>query len=110
MAAPVPYEFQRGETISVVLDCAEADRSLVTAVTAAMKPSLVDRFAINQAAAAIPFTVATTATGWLVTLSATASAALAKGLYFLDAYLTVAGGVEISPVARIKIQDSVTGG
>ena len=92
-------EFRIGEDLAVALDAAAGDTATVTSVTASMKPAkaAANRLVLDDAAAAIPLTVASRAeAGWTLALSAAASAALEPGIYGIDARLAFPGGVEIT--------------
>jgi hypothetical protein len=91
--------FRLGEDIAVALDVVSGSAAAVTAVAATMKPArpLANRLVLDDAAPGVALTVtAQGTTGWLITLPFAASAALAPGLYGIDARLTFAGGVEIT--------------
>jgi hypothetical protein len=91
--------FRIGEDISVALDAIAGDPATVSAISARMKPAKAsgNRLVLDDSAAPITLTVASQgAAGWLVSLSNAASAALAPGIYGIDARLTVTGGVEMT--------------
>ncbi len=91
--------FRIGEDIAVALDAIEGDTGLVTAITAKMKPAKViaNRIVLDDAATGIAMTITSQGpAGWLVSLSAATTAALAAGIYGIDARLTVSGAVEMT--------------
>lgn len=92
-------EFRLGEDIAVALDATAGDPATVTAISARMKSAKVlgNRLVLDDSAS--PIDLAVTANGlegWLIALDHTASAALAPGIYGIDAKLTIAGGIEIT--------------
>ncbi len=94
-------EFRLGEDIVVAIDALSGDTAGVTAITASMKPAMVsgNRVVLDDAAAAVTMSVAPqspTSGGWTLSLSSTASAALATGAYGIDAKITMGGAVEIT--------------
>lgn len=91
-------EFRVGEDIALALEVADGDASLVSAITAAMKPAkiMANRPVLDEAAPATALTVAAEPAGWTVSLPSAASAGLTPGIYGIDARLEVAGGVEIT--------------
>jgi hypothetical protein len=110
-----PYVFQRGETVSLALEAVSGDPLMVSAVTAAMKPLAPGRATPDpEAAVAATFSVTFVAAGggdparWLLTLSAVESAALAAGSYAADARLVIGGGVAITDMVRLRLEDAVT--
>ena len=94
-------EFRVGEDIAVALDAVSGDTVQVTAISVAMKPALVadNRLTLDDAEPAIALSVspqAAAGAGWTIALAGAQSAALAPGLYGIDARLTIAGGVVIT--------------
>jgi len=92
-------EFRIGEDVAVALEATSGDPGLVTAITARMKPAKVasNRLALDDTASAIVLTVSPLSIGgWTVSLSSASSAALAPGIYGIDAKLSFAGGTEIT--------------
>lgn len=91
--------FRIGEDIAVALDAVTGDPAAVTAISAKMKPAkiIANRMELDHDAAGITMTVNPQgAAGWLIALSAATTAALAPGLYGIDARLTLAGAVEMT--------------
>lgn len=91
--------FRIGEDIAVALDAVSGDPGSVTAITAKMKPAKVvaNRLVLDDAAADIAMTVTSQGSaGWLIALPAASTAALAPGVYGIDARLTLPGAVEIT--------------
>jgi hypothetical protein len=91
--------FRIGEDIAVALDAIAGDTGLVSAITASMKPAMVvaNRIVLDDAATGIVMTVTSQgASGWLVSLPAANTAALAAGIYGIDARLTLSGAVEMT--------------
>lgn len=92
-------EFRLGEDLAVALDATSGDTALVTALTARMKPARItgNRLVLDDEAPAIALDVAARgAAGWTLSLAGAATAALAPGLYGLDARLAFAGATEIT--------------
>ena len=92
-------EFRLGEDLAVALDAATGDTALVTAVTARMKAAHVagNRLVLDDDGVGTALDVAERgADGWTLSLTSAATAALAPGLYGIDARLAFAGGVEIT--------------
>jgi hypothetical protein len=92
-------EFRLGEDVAVALDAANGDTALVTAVAARMKPARVtgNRLVLDDDDAGTALAVVPRgADGWTLSLSAAATAALAPGLYGIDARLAFGGAVEIT--------------
>ena len=92
-------EFRLGEDLAVALDAASGDTALVTALTARMKPARVasNRLGLDDDAPGIALEIASRgADGWTLSLTAAATAALAPGLYGIDARLAFAGATEIT--------------
>ena len=103
------YTFHRGETLSLALDAVTGDPASVTAITAALKPLAAGRTSVDATAPATALSVAANGTtGWTLTLSATACAALVPGSYSADARLTVGTGVVITDPVAIRIVEGVT--
>lgn len=102
-------EFRIGEDVILALDAVSGDPSTVAAIAAAIKPAFVgdNRLALRDEADALAMAVAPQADpadGWTLSLSAAQSAALAPGLYGIDARLTIGGGVEITePTAFVSL-------
>jgi len=91
--------FRIGEDLAVALDAAAGDTAEVTAISARMKPAEVlgNRLVVDHDAAGIALAVASRGSdGWTLSLAAAQTAALAPGLYGIDARLTFAGAVEIT--------------
>lgn len=91
--------FRIGEDLSVALDAIAGDTGTVTAITAQMKPAkvLANRIVLDDTAVGIAMTVTSRgADGWLVSLPAAATAALAAGIYGIDARLTLSGAIEMT--------------
>ena len=91
--------FRIGEDVAVALDALTGDTATVTAISARMKPAKVtaNRIVLDDSASAIAMQVTAQVTdGWIVSLSHTATAALAAGVYGIDAKLTISGGVEMT--------------
>jgi hypothetical protein len=92
-------EFRIGEDLAVALDAAAGDTSTVTAITARMKPAEVagNRLVLDHEAVGVALTVTPRdSDGWILSLAAAETAALAPGLYGIDASLAFAGAVEIT--------------
>lgn len=91
-------EFRIGEDIGLALEVTSGDMALVSAITAAMKPARIaaNRPVLDDGAPAIALGVAPDTAGWTLSLASTATAALAPGIYGIDARLEIAGGVEIT--------------
>ena len=94
-------EFRIGEDLAVALDVTAGDPATVTAISAKMKPTLVStsRLVLDEAAAAITLSVAPqspASAGWTIALGAAQSAALAPGVYGIDARLTIGASVEMT--------------
>jgi hypothetical protein len=92
-------EFRIGEDIALALEPAAGDPLTVTGITARMKPALVsgNRLALDDTAAGTAMQVASQgAEGWVLSLDHGATAALAAGLYGIDARLVFADAVEIT--------------
>lgn len=92
-------EFRLGEDLAVALDATTGDTALVAALTARMKPARVagNRLVLDDDAAGTALDVtARGSEGWTLSLTGTATAALAPGLYGIDARLAFAGAVEIT--------------
>ena len=103
------HTFHRGETLSLALDAVTGDPASVTAITAALKPLAAGRTSVDATAPATALSVAANGTtGWTLTLSATACAALVPGSYVADARLTVGTGVVITDPVAIRIVEGVT--
>jgi hypothetical protein len=110
-----PFIFQQGETISLALDAVTGDPADVLAISAVMKALPPGRTSVSQSApVAATFTVTPRAAagdippGWVMTVSAAASALLTAGSYLADARLEVAGGVIITDSIGLRIRPSVT--
>ena len=110
-----PYIFQRGETVSLVLDALSGDPASVSAITAQLKAVAQGRLSVApDAPVAASFSITPRAaiddlpSGWTLTIPASLSATLAAGFYAADARLEVAGGVIITDQVAIRIRDSVT--
>lgn len=91
--------FRIGEDLAVALDAIAGDTGQVTAIAAKMKPAKVvaNRLVLDDAAAGIAMAVATQGpAGWTVSLPASATAALAPGIYGIDARLSLSGAVEMT--------------
>jgi hypothetical protein len=95
----VPFEFARGETISLALDAVEGDPALVSAVTAALKPVGAGGTVVvagPQAAALFVVSLRAAAeddpAGWTLTIGAAESQALKAGLYRADARIEMGAG------------------
>ena len=91
--------FRIGEDIAIALDATSGDTGLVTAITAQMKPAKVvaNRIVLDDAATGMAMTVTSQGlAGWLISLPAAATAALAAGIYGVDARLTLSGAVEMT--------------
>ena len=109
--------FQRGETVSflagVVLG-AVGDVSVLP--TAKLKPMKAGRSAVPgpDVASVHNFTVTPSPAqgdvpaGWLITLTAAQTAALAAGTYVTDIRIAVAGGVYISEPVAFRLENPVT--
>jgi len=109
------YIFQRGETVSLALAVVSGDPTVVTSVTAAVKPvtaghstpdptvPVAANFSVSFAAA-----LGDEPARWLLTLAPATSAALTAGSYFADARLVVAGGVCITETVALTLRDAVT--
>ena len=103
------YTFQRGETLSLALDILTGDAASVTAITAALKPLAAGRTGVDASAPATALSVAANGTsGWTLTLSAAACAALTPGSYVADARLVSASGVVITDPVAVRIVEAVT--
>ena len=113
------YSFPRGETILLAWQVLAGDPTLLSAATAALRPALaVDPSRVDPAQAKVAdFTVALQAadTGgawpafWLLTLSATACAAVALGNYLVDLRLTFADGtVQTTNPVQLTITEPAT--
>lgn len=91
-------EFRIGEDLAIALEATSGDPDLVTAISARMKPAkaVANRLALDDAASGIVLQVTPDAQGWTVRLPSASSAALAPGLYGIDARLSFASGVEIT--------------
>lgn len=92
-------EFRLGEDLAVALDAATGDPTLVTFLTARMKPARVaaNRLTLDDDAPGTALAVTQRGSdGWTLSLSAAETAALAPGLYGIDARLAFAGAVEIT--------------
>lgn len=92
-------EFRLGEDLAVALDAATGDTALVNALTARMKPARVasNRLVLDDDAPGVALDVAARGgEGWTLSLPGAATAALAPGLYGIDARLAFAGAVEIT--------------
>lgn len=94
-------EFRIGEDLAIALDATAGDPATVTAISAKMKPALVStsRLALDDAATAIVLAVAPqvpASAGWTITLPAAQTAALAAGVYGIDARLTIGSGIEMT--------------
>jgi hypothetical protein len=110
-----PYTYQRGETISLALDAVTGDPTLVTAISAAMKPVPPGR---SEASANAPFAASFSVSprsalgdepaGWTLTIPAVVSASLSPGAYVADARLEVAGGVIVTESVAIRLRQSVS--
>lgn len=110
-----PYNFQRGETISLALDAVSGDPLSVTAISAVMKAVTPGRSSVNAGApVAATFTLTPRAAagdippGWTLTIPAVISAGLIAGAYLADAKLSVAGGVIVTESVAIRIKESVS--
>jgi hypothetical protein len=101
------YGFQRGETISVMLEAVgatDADLAFVQSVAAVLKPASAGRAVPpRDTPAAATFSVAQhggdvgqgVAAGWTLTLSAETSDTLEPGSYVTNASLTLVGGTVV---------------
>jgi hypothetical protein len=91
-------EFRIGEDLGIALEVTAGDMTQVSAVSAAMKPARIaaNRPVLDASAAPIALTVASGAAGWTLSLPSATTAALAPGIYGIDARLEIAGGVEIT--------------
>lgn len=92
-------EFRLGEDLAVALDAATGDTAPVTALTARMKPARVasNRLVLDDDAPGTALDVAPRGSeGWTLSLTGAATAALAPGLYGIDARLAFAGATEIT--------------
>lgn len=110
-----PYIFQRGETISLALDCFTGDPLAVTGISAGMKAVAPGRTGVAAGAPlAAAFVIAPRAAqgdipaGWTLTIDAAASAALAVGNYLADARLEIGSGVVITESIALSIRESVS--
>jgi hypothetical protein len=110
-----PNIYQRGETVSLALDCVTGDPLAVTSISAGMKAVAPGRTSVSAGApVAAVFAVSPRAAqgdippGWTLTIDAATSAALAVGSYLADAALTVAGGVIITESVTLSIRESVS--
>lgn len=91
--------FRIGEDIAVALDAIEGDTTLVTAIIARMKPAKVvaNRLVLDDAAAGLAMAATSQGpSGWIVSLPAAETAALAAGVYGIDARLSLSGAVEMT--------------
>lgn len=91
--------FRIGEDIAVALDAVSGDPNSVSAISAKMKPARVvaNRLVLDDSAAGIMMAVTPQgAAGWLISLPASESAALAVGVYGIDARLVMSGAVEMT--------------
>lgn len=101
MAISIIGEFRVGEDLALALDVLEGQAQQAAAVTAAIKPALVDenRLALDDDAPSVTMAVAPQsdpAGGWTISLTAVQTAGLAPGLYGIDARIDVAGGVVLT--------------
>ena len=110
-----PFQFQRGETISLALDAVTGDPLTVTAIDAVMKAVPPGRTGVpDNAPVAATFSIAPRAAsgeippGWTLSINASVSAALTPGAYLADARLEVAGGVIVTEPVALRIKSSVT--
>ncbi|HEX8444068.1 MAG TPA: hypothetical protein VF631_10535 [Allosphingosinicella sp.] len=110
----VPFEFARGETISLALDAVEGGVAGVTSVTAKLKvvgpggsvvsSGLGTAFEVSARAAA-----GEDPGGWTLTIGAAQSAALKPGLYRADARMEIGSGVVITDAISLRIIEPVSG-
>jgi hypothetical protein len=91
-------EFRIGEDIGLALDVTSGDMGEVSAISAAMKPARIkgNRPVLDDGAPATALSVAPGMAGWTLSLPSATTAALAPGIYGIDARLEIAGGVEIT--------------
>lgn len=91
--------FRIGEDLAVALDAASGDTAEVTAIAARMKPAEVsgNRLELDHAHAGLALAVTPRgADGWTLSLTGPETAALAPGLYGIDARLSLGAAVEIT--------------
>jgi hypothetical protein len=111
-----PFEFARGETISLALDAVEGDPASVSAVAARLKPVGAGGTVVAAGAAvAASFAVTSRAAagddpaGWTLTIGAAESQALKPGLYRADARIEIGSGVVITDAISLRIVEPVSG-
>lgn len=99
----------------LALDAVQGDPTIVTSVSAAIKPVAAGRTMIDPAAAVAATFVVTTRVassglprGWTLTIPAGVSAAIPGGTYLADAKLVAGGVVTITEPVAIRMIDAVT--
>lgn len=113
------YTFRRGETFLLALQIVAGDPATVATLTAALRPALVsDPSQVDPAQAKVAdFTVALQSAAsdgsypafWLLTLSASSSAALQIGSYLVDGRLTLSDGtIDITEPLRLVVTEPAT--
>lgn len=109
------FVIQRGETLTLVVEALAGVVADVSGVTAKMKQVQIGRHTVMpgpEVAVAASFTVSVlpAATGflggWSFTLNSAQTAALAAGLYLLDASFTVAGSTVIDGPHLLEVKNS----
>jgi hypothetical protein len=92
-------EFRLGEDLAIALDAATGDTAQVTGVTAWMKPAEVfaNRLVLDHDTPGVALQVTARGdAGWTLSLNGAATAALAPGIYGIDARLNLTDAVEIT--------------
>ena len=109
------YSIQRGETLSLIVEALMGDYLTVSGVAAKMKPVPIGRQTVmpgNEVAVAADLTIATLPPGtgflggWSLSLNSGQTAALAPGLYLIDASFTVSGNTIIDGPVLLEVKNS----